>query len=270
MTPAAFPLLQRLSTRDGEMMAPRFDRYVGLSLDVYGEYSPAERRALCALVAPGDTVVQCGANIGALTVPLARAVGPLGRVLAFEPQELCYRALVANTCLTGQLHIEPIRAAVGAVSGVASLPLVNYAAPGNFGGVSLSPEPTASRVRLVTLDEALQEVSRCRLLQLDVEGAEMDVLAGAARFIARTRPILCIEVDRPDVRQALGPWLAEQRYEVMEHRPALYASDNWRSCETNVFADSAGQSLASFNALAWPSEREERQHLPPDVVPFAP
>lgn len=264
------PLLQRVSTRDGELLIPRFDRYVGLSLDVYGEYSPEERRALASFLTPGDTVVQCGANVGALTIPLARVVGPTGRVYAFEPQELCYRAIVANSALTNLHHIEAIRAAVGAQSGMASLPLIDYSTLGNFGGVSLSPEQTPVKVRLVTLDEALSGVARCRLLHIDVEGAEMDVLAGAEQFIARTRPALCIEIDRPDVRAQLPAWLASHGYVGFEHNPPLFAPDNFRGVQQNVFADSSGAQIVSLNCLAIPRERMGDELYTRPVAQLAP
>lgn len=253
------PIMQRVTTRDGEMLSPRFDRYVGLSLDVYGEYSRDEREALTAFLSPGDTVVQAGANIGSLTIPLARAVGPSGKVFAFEPQELCYRAIVANSLLTNQYHIEAVRAAVGSSSGVACLPVVDYGSVGNFGGISLSAEQTSVKVRLVTLDEALAGVAACRLLHIDVEGAEMDVLAGAEQFITRTRPILCIEIDRPEVRDALPAWLAAHRYVGYEHHPALFSAENWRGQQQNVFQDASGVQIVSLNCLAVPAERMDAE-----------
>ena len=80
------PILHLTTTRDGMMLTPRYDRYVSASLDVYGEYSPEERELLCSLVQPGDVVCQVGANVGAITLPLAHRVGPTGRIFALEPQ----------------------------------------------------------------------------------------------------------------------------------------------------------------------------------------
>lgn len=251
----SLPLLHLVSTRDGQMLAPRFDRYVGLSLDMYGEYSREERELLVWLLNPGDVLVQAGSNVGALTIPLARAVGSTGKVFAIEPQELCYRALIANAALNDLWHVEAIRAAVGATNGVASLPLVDYASTGNFGGVSLATEETSIRVPLVTIDKALAHVDRCALLHIDVEGSEMDALAGAVAFVARTRPALCIEIDRPHVREALPAWLEANGYVGFEHHPALYSSDNWRGITRNVFEDSSHTPIVSLNCIAFPKEQ---------------
>ena len=45
----------------------------------------AELKLMRSIVTPGMTVVDVGANIGILTLELARLVGPKGRVYAFEP-----------------------------------------------------------------------------------------------------------------------------------------------------------------------------------------
>ena len=260
--------LQKVPTRDGEMLIPRFDRYVGLSLDLYGEYSPAEREALTRFLSPGDIVVQVGANIGALTIPLARAVGQTGHVIAIEPQELLFRTLSANAVLTGQLHIAPMMVAVGATTGTASLPRVDYSSPGNYGGVSLATKDTGVHVPLVTLDGALKNVPRCRLLHIDAEGSEMLVLQGAEAFIRRTRPVLCLEIDRPDVREALPSWLAAHDYTGIEHRPPLYSSQNFRGVSRNVFEDKSGVQVVSINCLAIPNEHADSlaQLLPQENI----
>ncbi len=56
-------------------------------------------RGMCVikqqLVQRGDTVVDVGANIGRITHALARAVGPAGRVHAFEPTPMARRILEA-------------------------------------------------------------------------------------------------------------------------------------------------------------------------------
>lgn len=246
--------VQKVPTRDGEMLIPRFDRYVGLSMDLYGEYSPDEREALTAFLSPGDIVVQVGANIGALTIPLARAVGPTGHVFAFEPQELMHRMLQANTMMTNQLHVATLPVAVGATNGVASLPRVEYASPGNFGGVSLATEDTGIQVPLRTLDDAMKAVPSCRLLHIDAEGSELLVLQGGEQFIRRTRPVLCIEIDRPDVREALPTWLTEHGYTAVEHLPPLFSPLNWRNVQHNVFADPSGTCIVSINCIAIPDE----------------
>jgi FkbM family methyltransferase len=69
-------------------------------------------------VVPGTTVLDVGAHIGSLTVPLARLVGPKGRVYSFEPQKKIFRELVYNVKLNGLLNVTPLRFAVSSAPGI--------------------------------------------------------------------------------------------------------------------------------------------------------
>src|SRR5882724_629800 len=64
--------------RHGPMLYLRRDRFVGRSLDLYGEFSELEARVFDQILAPGAAVIEVGANIGANTVHLAKLVGPNG------------------------------------------------------------------------------------------------------------------------------------------------------------------------------------------------
>lgn len=70
----------------------------GIDFGIYlaNFYERQTRSALSRLVSPGSLVLDIGANIGAHTLHLAQLVGPLGRVLAFEPTEFAFRKLRRN------------------------------------------------------------------------------------------------------------------------------------------------------------------------------
>ena len=72
--------------RYGSFLVYPNDTYLGHIMSEYGEYSPQECLLYQQIVQPGWHVVEIGANVGLLTVPLARFVGPQGRVTAFEPR----------------------------------------------------------------------------------------------------------------------------------------------------------------------------------------
>jgi hypothetical protein len=83
--------------RDGALIYNINDYYIGRALDKYGEISRGEAALFGQLVQPGMTALDIGANIGILTVPIARLAGPEGRVIAFEPQRrnrpICMRGV---------------------------------------------------------------------------------------------------------------------------------------------------------------------------------
>src|SRR5882672_1609267 len=76
--------------RHGRFMYLPNDAYIGRSLDVYGEYCEGESEIFRQLLRPGDVALDVGANIGALTVGMARTVQSAGAVVAFEPQRAIY------------------------------------------------------------------------------------------------------------------------------------------------------------------------------------
>lgn len=234
------------ATRHGPMLFPRGDAYIGVSLAHYGEYSHLEFDLLRQLVRPGDTIVEVGANIGAHTIPLARLAGPEGRVLALEPQRIIFQILCANLVLNGVLNVEALPLALGDAAGLLHVPPLDYAAHGNFGGVSLhgeAGEPVAVR----TLDSF--DLPALRLLKIDVEGMEGPVIAGAAAAIRRHRPILYVENDRQDRSPALIRQIRALGYRQFWHLPPLFNPDNQRQVAENVFG-----TTISINMLCVPEE----------------
>jgi ubiquinone/menaquinone biosynthesis C-methylase UbiE len=60
--------------------------YIGKCFELYGQYSESEISVMRAFLGEGSTVIDVGANIGDLTIPLAKIVGSSGRVYAIESQ----------------------------------------------------------------------------------------------------------------------------------------------------------------------------------------
>jgi len=238
------PWIGVASCRHGPMLYPARDVYVGRSLAVYGEYSPGEAFLFRQIVQPGDVVVEAGANIGALTIPLGRMVGPSGRVLAFEPQRGIHSILTANVVLNGLEQIAVERVALGATNGEITVPTLPLSRQANFGGVSLGAaegEPCPMR----TLDS--YGLSVLKLLKIDVEGSEAEVIAGAEQTIRTLRPLLYIENDRREKSASLIAAIQALDYRLWWHTPRLFAPDNFRQVAENVFG-----TIASINMLCLP------------------
>jgi FkbM family methyltransferase len=163
--------------RDGALIYNINDFFAGRGLDKYGEVGHGTVRFLSQLIRPGMTILEVGANIGIFTLPLARFVRPGGKVIAFEPQRIIYQMLCGNIALNAIDNIIAHNSAVGCATGSITVPPVEYAQPGNFGGVSMATAGAGEIVPLVTIDSlALPE---CDFIKIDVEGMELDVLEGA-------------------------------------------------------------------------------------------
>jgi FkbM family methyltransferase len=233
--------------RHGLFVYSMKDTYIGKSLEVYGEYSEYEAAFLCSMLKPGAVVIEVGANIGSLTVPIAKAVGVTeGAVIAYEPQRQSFQMLCANVVLNGLPRVITKNAAVGQRSGFAICPDIT-SATGNFGGIAVM-ETTESpfATPIVRLDD---EGVVPNLIKVDVEGMEVDVIIGAKRLITESRPALYVENDRPDKSKELVGTLIGLGYECRWHTPPLFNPDNWRKSETNLWPG-----IASFNMICVPRE----------------
>lgn len=230
--------------RHGPMAYPRADAYVGRSLELYGEYSEDEVRLFAGLLRPGDTVIDAGANIGALTVPLARIVGPTGRVFAFEPQRHIHALLCTNLVLNGLENVVADRIALGREVGEVLIPHHSLGEALNFGGVGVGLGEACAASTIDAL-----HLPALRLLKVDVEGFEREVLEGAEATLGRLRPLLYVENDRRELAPALIRYLLDRDYRLWWHLARLFSDGNFRGNPDNVFG-----TLASANMLCLPRE----------------
>jgi FkbM family methyltransferase len=235
--------------RHGRMLFLPHDRYIGRSLDIYGEFSEQEGRVFAQLVHPRQVVVEIGAHVGSHTLHLARLVGPNGLVAAFEPQRFIFYLLCANLALNEHFHVRAYHAALGEAAGSIKVPQLDYRIAENFGGVPLRQGvPAAGEdVPLATLDQF--DFPALRLLKIDVEGMEGAVLRGARRTIARHRPILYVENDREAGSPELIGLIQSFGYALFWHLPPLFNPENFAGSGDNIFPG-----IISINLLCLPSE----------------
>jgi FkbM family methyltransferase len=167
---------------------------------------------LSRVVQPGMVCIDVGAAGGAHLLLMARRVGPTGRVVGIEPRPGSLRAVAALTRLAGlagQTRLLPVALAEREGRLPLRIPIVPTRA--HLPGTTVDLEGTAAFAKLphrrivvptrrlddVVADEGLDRVD---LLKIDVEGAELAVLAGAHRTLARHRPLVLVESD--DLHQA--------------------------------------------------------------------
>jgi len=215
------------------------DRFIGLALEKYGEYSEGEIVLWRQFIRPGMIVADIGANIGTFTVWMAKTVGPTGRVYAVEPQLQIYQMLVGNLALNEIKNTLTLRGALGASVGQTNVPQVDYDLNNaNFGGVSLVGDSNmlvggpGEVIPVIPLDTI---PGPFHFIKIDVEGMELDVLKGAVETLKRDKPILYIENDRPDKSEELIKWLLAANYRLWWHLPPAFNPKNFRKSLENVF-----------------------------------
>jgi FkbM family methyltransferase len=154
-----------------------------------GGYGPQETRLLCTLLAPGMTVIDVGANWGYFTLVAASIVGPRGRVIALEPEPRVFALLKENLLLNHLSHVLALREA--ATDRASTMPLYGFDEDGGNWGVSsvVLASPGAVRTRVVgrPVDAVVRDadLASVDLVKIDVEGHELEVLAGMADGLGR-------------------------------------------------------------------------------------
>ena len=205
--------------RRGVFVDADLDTAIGLHLYRHGWCDEAAD-AVEHLVARGAVVVDGGANVGAFALVAASVVGPEGRVHAIEAAPataaLLRRSVAANPAYTIEVHEAALAETEGA------LDLTTYEA--GSGSASLAPSDGGQivRVRATTLDAVTAGLDRVDLVKLDVEGAELRALRGAARLLAAHRPILLLELEPGHLAQQ-GASVAELETLLTEAGYVAYA-----------------------------------------------
>jgi FkbM family methyltransferase len=229
------PFNQLADCRYGKLLFNKNDRYIGKSLELYGEFSEAEIDLFRQIVQPGAVVVEVGANIGTHTLFFARQVGHSGAVIAFEPQRIVFQCLCANMALNSVTNVECRQQAVGAAPGEIRVPTLDPWREQNYGGLSVEGWQQGEPTPMVTIDGL--NLSRCALIKIDVEGMERAVLEGATQTIACCKPLLYVENDRREKSAELVRTIDSLGYAMYWHAPPLFNPKNFRQSATNVFGN---------------------------------
>jgi FkbM family methyltransferase len=145
------------------------------------------------MLSEGDVVADIGAHVGLLTRPLAKIVGPSGRVCAFEPDPSLFALLQQNVSRYPQVSAFPI--AISDSLGVADFHLHPRSGMSNS-LVNAWQDASTISVACESFDHWAQKegVTGFRMIKIDVEGAESLVLRGMEATISHN-PRLCLVVE---------------------------------------------------------------------------
>lgn len=239
------------------------DIYVGIGLVRYGEYCEVEWQFMRRFIAAGDHVIDAGANMGAFALPMARAVGPQGSVMAFEPQPEIFSCLQNTANLNKMPQLQVIQKGLGAVAGTITCAALNYNELGHFAGHSLLEQGNDLQIDIVRVDDVCSN-KRLSYMKIDVEGMELDVLKGAAQTIRRDKPVLYIENDKLDKSKALIEELFSLDYACWWHTTPMFNPHNYNKDKENLYGR-----VHNINMVCLPRARaaELQDKIPKSLLP---
>lgn len=159
------------------MLVPVNDA-VGRCIYYTGDYDRKITWLCRKLLRPGDTALDIGANLGVVSLAMAKFVGPKGSVHAFEPNPNLHGFLEASADKCGYANLTLHKVALGSEPSQLDL----HIPPSNFGAGSFVNRTSGGSIScpIVPLSEIIdrEDMGAIRLIKLDVEGFESEVLKG--------------------------------------------------------------------------------------------
>lgn len=233
------------------------DDLITQQLQVFGAHTRNELAMVLDQIREGDRVVDMGAHIGTFTVPIARRVGPRGRVLAVEASSATFRLLVRNLGAQGLCdRVQCQRAVLGSDAVPA---LMRAEVTGNTGAGHFLPDPSGES-RCI---DVRRLISRCGFarpdfIKIDVEGMEPFILRSLVPLLQTSRPKLYLEVAEEQLarfgatRDEIEELLRGLGYRFFRNQgPRNSTQDAYHQVELERLADGG----SFFDLLALPAGR---------------
>ena len=243
------------------MMFPEEDLLVGRSLDVYGEFQQLKVNFLESLVSPGDVAIDVGANIGSITVPLAKKIGSEGYVLSLEAHSMLFMILCGNLAANDLKQVQCFqRAASDKTGSLFYFPHLDFSKNANFGGIKLAGLLNSKEddrvydnpVTAVAIDDL--GIAKPKLIKISANGMEPVVLNGLRKTIKRSKPILYVSFSN-NYRYILE-YLASIGYDWQLHETPYFNPNNFQNVKENIFDPHDSKSL---DIVCW--HRDEKPNF---------
>jgi FkbM family methyltransferase len=186
-------------------------------------------------IANSEVAVDCGAHTGYFSL-LGAAVNKNTKIVSFEPLQAAYERLRLNIRINSLTEtISPFQLALGATRGQSEFSVPVHADGLLPTGAGASREHQPSNVAIETreveldcLESVLQSMQlqneSVKLMKIDVEGGELDVLKGMENILKTAKPDLIIELLGSLASRVVPDYLKAFGYEwatVVEGKMAL-------------------------------------------------
>lgn len=185
-----------------------------------GTYEPELASAAREFIRPGMTLYDVGANIGYVSLLLAHAARPNGRVFAFEALPVNIERIRRNIDLNGlEKRISLIPRAVADKGGELTFYVHESVGMGKVAGSAGRPQEQYQAeitVEALSLDEFVYQQGNPApdVVKMDIEGGEVLALPGMKRILAEHRPLLLLELHGPESEKVAWQTLTAAGYSL--------------------------------------------------------
>ncbi|WP_020142605.1 FkbM family methyltransferase [Terracoccus sp. 273MFTsu3.1] len=258
---------ERTFTYAGGALTARMplDDSIGRALYLYDVYEWPTALTLATLARPGTTCVDVGAHVGSYAALASLAVGPAGRVLAFEPDATNRERLERHVRLNDLANVVVLDHGLADVESEVAM-VRPVAANSGMTRLARSGETPDFSMGVRRLDDVLagREAPSVSVVKIDVEGAEVAVVRGAADLIARDQPFVVFEENDPECGAHLTDTHGYRLYRITPDGYVDRASTAARRDDAmapNVLAVPPGAELPRLPrpSQVWPRLRHDRR-----------
>jgi FkbM family methyltransferase len=166
------------------------------------------------------TVLDIGANLGSFCLPLARKISK-HTYHAFEPQRIVYYQLCGNAFINGLDNVHCHNFGLSNKRDRFEIEMPDYAKETNIGAFSIDEDTRANDYECATVGKVEPMVvfplddgqhKNVRLIKIDVEGHELEVIKGAVKTLKQNNyPPIIFEA------WTWKPWYQEKRKDLFEY-----------------------------------------------------
>jgi FkbM family methyltransferase len=161
----------------------------------WGTYEPEQTQAFQKIIRPGDVVFDVGAHYGYYTLLSSALAGPQGKVFAFEPSPGNIPRLQRHLRINHCDNVTVLEVALSDHEGTARFDNLAGSGTGH-----LSPDGRIE-VAVTALDSLSSRLPVPKVLKIDCEGAEVEVLKGGERTIRSAGPVIFLSTHGDSLKQ---------------------------------------------------------------------
>lgn len=148
----------------------------------------------------GDTFLDVGAHGGLYTITASTRVKETGKVLCFEPNPLNLNFLRLNIKLNGLNNVNVVPKAAGDKSGKITL---FYSTCATALTSAKGMGENMIEVEVTTIDEVAEKLDFVKIMKVDTEGYDWNVLKGALKTLRKVRFVI-VEQNTSNIRKLLS------------------------------------------------------------------
>jgi FkbM family methyltransferase len=159
------------------------------------------------ILKPDDIAIDVGGYIGTHSLPMSRLCWA---VYVFEPNTELFQVIVDNIALNQIDNVIPNNVAIGLPDNSVDF----YEREDGTSRIATRPiKGNKKEIKTYSLDDYmdLTNVPSCKLIKIDVEGHEYEVLEGAKNLIEKYKPYILIETFKSK-RPRLNEWCEVNNY----------------------------------------------------------